>query len=60
MKLSASYRRPEPGTGKPFECAICGRRLVDKRSLRQHLAAAHPSAPPRFSADAASTTGREG
>ncbi len=37
-----SYRRPEPGAGKPIECNICGRRLVDKRSLRQHVAATHP------------------
>ena len=42
MKPIASYRAPQPGTGKPLECAICGKCLVDKRSLRQHVTAAHP------------------
>ena len=35
-------RSPTPGTGKTHECPTCGRRLVDKRSLKQHVAAAHP------------------
>lgn len=41
MKIP-SARRPLPGTGKPFECPTCGRRVADQRSLRQHVAAAHP------------------
>ena len=37
-----SARPALPGTGKPIECPTCGRRLVDNRSLRQHVAATHP------------------
>ena len=46
MPAPQKTARPHlPGTGKPHECPTCGRRLVDKRSLRQHVAAAHPAAP---------------
>ena len=38
-----SARSALPGTGKLVECPACGRRLVDRRSLRQHVAAAHPA-----------------
>lgn len=41
-----SVRSALPGTGKPFECPTCGRRLVDKRSLRQHVAAVHAQEKP--------------
>jgi hypothetical protein len=41
-KPERSARSTLPGTGKPHECPICGRRVADKRSLRQHVAAAHP------------------
>lgn len=41
MSGPKSARPALPGTGKPLECPICGRRLVDKRSLRQHVEAAH-------------------
>ncbi len=37
-----SARPAVPGTGKPFECQVCGRRVADKRSLKQHMMAAHP------------------
>ena len=44
QKPERSARTALPGTGKPVECPTCGRRLVDRRSLRQHVAAAHPAA----------------
>ena len=45
MSAPLKSARPSlPGTGKPFECPACGRRVADKRSLRQHMAAAHPVA----------------
>jgi hypothetical protein len=41
-KPERSARSALPGTGKPFQCPLCGRRHVDQPSLRQHVAAAHP------------------
>lgn len=43
MAAPKSARPILPGAGKPIQCQTCGRRLVDKRSLKQHVAAAHPA-----------------
>ena len=56
MAALKSARPALPGSGKPHECDVCGRRLVDRRSLRQHVAAAHPVPAAQARADGAAST----
>ena len=60
MASIKSARPALPGAGKPFECPTCGRRVADKRSLRQHVAAAHPvpAAQPRADGAASAEASR--